>query len=191
MPERDVDYVDLPIYRDGLAAALKFTPSDLAANRAGRLGASQRSNQLHAIARASVISSVLALVAAGCVAAAIAVGIMTLIGFGALVIAATCAAWIGINVWYLVPVWRDVDAGTVSTLDGFVKASEHETDIKTRPGTSLPVWSYYWTVDDGQRFWVTGKAYAALVPARHRLYFLPSSRRIVAADPVRGDAPQT
>ncbi len=36
------EYVDLPIYHDELASALGFTPSDLEANRAGRLTASQR-----------------------------------------------------------------------------------------------------------------------------------------------------
>ncbi len=184
MPDHDVEYVDLPIYRDQLAAAMNSTPSDLDANRAGRLGANQLSNQKRAMARAVTISLGLALVGAACVAAAVAIGITSLIGFAALAVAACCAAWIGIGAWYNVPVWRDVNAGIVSMTQGFVKATESETDVQTGPGTRLPIWSYSWTVDDLQRFWVPGKAYAALTPARHRLYFLPLSRRIMAAEPI-------
>ena len=84
--------------------------------------------------------------------------------------------------------WRDVNAGVVSTVEGFVKGGERETDIRTGPLTSVPIWSYYWTVDGSERFWVTGKAYATLTPARHRLYFLPTARRIVAAEPTSSNA---
>lgn len=184
MDRRNVDYVDLPVYRDQLGQALHFTPADLEANRAGHLGPNQASYQSGAIARATAISVGLAVTAVACVAAAVAVGVTTLVAIGALVIALCCAAWIGINVRYLVPVWRDVNMGLVSSVEGFVKAGEHETDVATGSLTSVPIWSYYWTVDDRQRFWVPGRVYASLTPARHRLYFLPSSRRIVAAVPV-------
>lgn len=184
MPQTDVEYLRLPIYQDELAQALGFAVSDLKSNRAGRVGPQQISYQYRAIARATAISLVLALVAAGSVAAAIAVGITTLIALAALVLAAGCVALIGVGAWYNVPVWKDVQAGAVSSVEGFVKGAERKTDIRTRYGMSIPVWTYYWTVDNGQRFWVPGKAYAVLTPARYRLFFLPSSRRIVGVEPI-------
>jgi len=69
-------------------------------------------------------------------------------------------------------------------VEGFVKQTERETDIRTAYGQSLPIWTYYWVVDGGQRFWVPGRVYPVLTPARHRLYFLPQTRRIVAAEPI-------
>ena len=73
--------------------------------------------------------------------------------------------------------WLDVRDGAVSRIEGYVKQTDGETRT---PWTS--VWTFYWTVD-GQRFAV-GKAWAVLVPARHRLYYLPRSRRVVAAEPI-------
>lgn len=127
--------------------------------------------------------------AAGCIAAALAIGITTVIALGALVLAACFAVWIGINVWFLAPVWRDLNSGIVSSVEGLVKGQEKETDIKTGPMTSFPIWSYCWTVDGRDRFWVSGKAYAVLMPARHRLYFLPISRRIVGIEPLAVQTP--
>ena len=131
MQDANIEYADLPIYRDGLAQALKFTPSHLEANHARRLGMNQASVQSGAIARAGGVSVVLVLVAVACVAAAVAIGITTLLELAALVVAGCCAAWIGVNAWYLVPVRRDVSAGMVSSLEGFVKGVERQTDIRT------------------------------------------------------------
>jgi hypothetical protein len=81
------------------------------------------------------------------------------------------------------PVWQDVRAGVVSSVEGLVLPLERVTTLSAGY-QSIPIWSHYWTVDDGQRFWVPGQVYPVLTPARHRLYFLPSSRRIVSAEPI-------
>jgi hypothetical protein len=183
MPEGGVEYVHLPIYSDELARALSFTPSDLQENRTGRLSQPQAAAQLRAITRSVVKSIVLLILAAGCLAAWIAIGITAVLGVLFLALAATFLGWVGVFAWFMFPVWRDANAGVVSNVEGFVRPLERETTISA--GTQrVPIWSYYWTVDDGQRFWVPGKVYAVLTPARHRLYFMPTSRRIVAAEPI-------
>jgi len=178
-------YVQLPIYTDQLAAALNFSPSDLEANRAGRLSDSQRSNQYRSIRRAVTLATVFALLTVPCVAASIAIGITSGLGLLTLLLGAAFALFVAVFVRYTTPLWRDVDAGLVSSIEGMVSQSEKETDIRTGPFTTVPIWAYYWTVDAADRFWVSGKAYAALTPARHRVYFLPQSRRIMAAEPAR------
>jgi hypothetical protein len=183
MPDGVAEYVRLPIYQDQLCRALSFTPSDLQENRAGRLSASQRSTQLGAVTRSAIKSAVLVLFAVGGVALFAAIGVTTLLGLIPMVLAALFLAWVGIFAWYMPPVWRDVDAGIVSSLEGLVTPAERRRSV-TAGNMEVPIWSYYWVVDGGQRFWVPGQVYPVLTPARHRLYFLPSSRRIVAAEPI-------
>jgi hypothetical protein len=184
MPDAGAEYVALPIYREELAKALNFTPADLQENRAGRLSTSQYSTQLQVVGRAAAKSLVLLVLAIGCVAGAFAIGVTTVFALILLVLAAAFAAFIGVFAWFMPPVWRDAKTGTVSSTEGFVKAAERQTNIGTGPGRSVAFWSYYWVVDNLQWFWVPGKAYPVLTPARHRIYFLPSSRRIVAAEPI-------
>jgi hypothetical protein len=179
-----VEYVDLPIYRDQLASALKFTPSELAVNRAGRLSDSQRATLHRLIARYVGLSIVFIVLTAAAVVWALAIGVGSGLGVRLLLVAAAFLAFVGVFTWYMVPLWRDVAAGVVSSIEGMVRTTERETDIGTGHGRSFPIWSHYWVVDDSQRFPVAGMVYAALTPARHRVYFLPLTRRIVAAEPV-------
>jgi hypothetical protein len=179
----EVEYGHLPIYRDELARALNFTPADLQENRAGRLSQPQAAARLRGITRSVVKSIVLIILAAGCVASWIAIGVAGVVGLLFLVLAATFLAWVGVLAWFMFPVWEDARGGLVSSVEGFVLPLERVTTISVG-AQGIPIWSYYWTVDDGQRFWVPGQAYPVLTPARHRLYFLPSSRRIVAAEPI-------
>jgi hypothetical protein len=99
-------------------------------------------------------------------------------------LAACFIAFVVLVAWFNIPVWRDLQAGTVSNIEGFVRPAERGTRINTGSGKGVSVWTYSWVVDESQRFSVTGKVYAVLTPARHRLYFLPLSRRIVAAEPI-------
>lgn len=124
MSRDGVEYVDIPIYRDELAQALHFNPSDLQQNRAGRLSVSQRSTQLVARRRC----------------------------------------------------WDRVESR------GF-RAGERQIPIQVGL-VRTTAWTYCWIVDGTQRFWVAGKVYPVLTPARHRLYFLPTCRRILAAEPI-------
>lgn len=180
-----VEYVDFPVYHDELASALGFAPADLEANRAGCLTASERDFQLRPVRNTVLITAVFLLLAAGCVALVFTVGIGTGISTPSLVLAAVFLLTVGLLGYSSIPVWRDLRAGLVSTVEGMVRPAERETDIATRGGGRVPVFTYYWVVDDQQRFTVTGKAYGVLTPARHRLYFLPRSRRVVAAERVR------
>lgn len=184
MADAGAEYVALPIYHEELAKALNFTQSDLQENRAGRLSDSQRSTQLQAVGWATAKSVVLLALAVGCVVGALAIGVTTVLALILLVLAAAFVAFIGIFAWFMPPIWRDAKAATVSSTQGLVRAAERQTNIGTGGGRSLAFWSYYWVVDDLQWFWVPGKAYPVLTPARHRIYFLPSSRRIVAAEPI-------
>src|SRR2546428_6930750 len=184
MPEGGLEYVDLPIYHEKLSQALNFTAADLQENRAGRLSGSQRSAQLRVVARSAAKSVVLLLLAGGCVAAWVAIGVTTVLGLIPLVLAALFLAWIGTFAWYIPPIWRVGNARVVFSVECFVKPAERERDVSVGSGQSIPMWTYYWVVDDRERFWIPGKVYPVLVPARHRLYFLPASRRIVAAEPI-------
>jgi hypothetical protein len=184
MPDHQVEYVDLPIYHDELAGALRFSPSDLQANRAGRLTDSQRVTQFKTISQAIVISAVCLALAIGCLVLAFAIGVTTGLGVLIVVLTGCFSAFVILVAWFNIPFWRDLQAGIVSNVDGFVQPAEGEAWIRTGPGAGAPIWSFYWVVDNTQRFWVTGNAYAVLTPARHRLYFLPLTRRIVAAEPI-------
>jgi hypothetical protein len=181
---REVEYVELPIYRDQLASALKFTPSDLDLNRAGRLSDSQRAILHRLIARYVALSIAFILLIGAMVVWAFTIGVWTGLGVRLLLAAAAFLVIVGVFTWYAVPLWRDVAAGAVLSIEGMVRTVERETDIGTGRGRSYPTWSHYWVVDESQRFPVAGMVYAALTPARHRVYFLPLTRRIVAAEPV-------
>ena len=184
MAGREVEYVELPIYRDQLASALKFTPSELAVNRAGGLSDSQRATLDRVIARYVALSIVFILLTGASVFWAFTIGVGTGLGVRLLLAAAAFLVIVGVFTWYTVPLWRDVAAGAVLSIEGMVRTAERETDIGTGNGRRYPIWSHYWVVDESQRFPVAGMVYAALTPARHRVYFLPLTRRIVAAEPV-------
>jgi hypothetical protein len=178
------EYVDLPLYHKALAEALGFTEADLEANRAAHLSPSQSASLYGRLTfRMGGGATICVATAAGCVAWALAIGIGHRPSELFLALAAVllfAAGAIAVNGFKL---WRDLNTGVVSSVEGFVKPTEKETDIRTQLGTSVPVWSYYWVVGD-QRFAVTGKAYDVLTPARHRLYFLPVTRKVVAAEPI-------
>lgn len=113
--------------------------------------------------------------------------VTTGLGVQVLLIAAAFLAFVVLGAWFTYPLWRDLNAGIVSSVEGFVQPAERETRIRTGYGPGVQLWAFYWVVDNGQRFWVTGKAYGVLTPARHRRYFLPLTRRIVAAEPISSD----
>jgi hypothetical protein len=184
MPDHQAEYVDLPIYHDQLAGALGFSPSDLQANQSGRLTDSQRTMQFGQISRAIVMSAVFLALAIGCLVLAFAIGVTTGLGLLLVLLAGCFTAFLALIVWVNIPFARDLRAGVVSSIEGLVQPAERETRIRTGPGTGVPIWSYSWVVDGAQRFAVSGRTFAVLTPARHRLYFLPLSRRIVAAKPI-------
>lgn len=179
------EYVDLPIYREVLASALGFTPSDLNANRAGRLSASQRASLLRSdIVRLGGVALCL-LAAVGSVGLAFAIGtgdplFATLLSLAAVLIFAAGA--LAVSSFAL---WRDLTAGAVSRLEGQVEPTvrqfEATKSTPLRPASTYE--GYFWVVGD-QRFAVSGTAFGALTPARHCLYFLPRTRRVVAAEPM-------
>jgi hypothetical protein len=178
------EYVDLPIYHEELAAALGFTAADLEANRAGRLSAAQRSSWFRQYVYRSVsVVTVVALVAAGCIVIAFEIGIGASLSWSVLALAAlllVAAGYFGVVAFQLS---EDLNGGIVSSVEGFVQPYVKVTNIATGSyGPGMPVWTFYWLVDD-QRFAVYGKAYGVLTPARHRLYFLPRTRRVVSAEP--------
>ena len=128
-------------------------------------------------------SVILLLLAGGGIVAWFVIGVAAVFGLFPLVLAALFLAWGGIFAWYVPPVWRDASQGLVGTVEGFITPAERQTNIPFGY-FSLPILSYYWVVDGGQRFWIPGNAYPILTPARHRLYFLPTSRRVVAVEPI-------
>jgi len=179
------EYVDLPIYHEELAGALGFNEADLEANRAGRLSASERASWFrHHVYRAGGSAVVCLLLAAGCVATAFVIGIGYQLAWAALIFAALILFLGGYNAVVAFNLSQDLNAGIVSSVEGLVQPSVEVTNM--RPVSylpPLPLWTFYWVVGD-QRFWVSGKAYGVLTPARHRLYFLPRTRRVVAAEPI-------
>ena len=178
------EYVDLPIYHEELAAALGFTSADLEANRAGRLSAAQRSSWFRRyVYRSVAVLAVIWLLAAGCVALAFAIGVSANLSWSVLALAAlllVAGGYFGVVAFQLS---EDLNGGVVSSIEGFVQPSVKVTNVRTGLyGPGMPVWTFYWIVDD-QRFAVYDKAYGMLTPARHRLYFLPRTRRVVSAEP--------
>jgi hypothetical protein len=134
--------------------------------------------------RAVGTSAFCLLLAAGCVALATAIGFSDQLSWAILVLAGLFlfgAAALGLVAFRMS---QDLSAGVVLNIEGLVQPSVRVTNIKTGAlGPGMPVWTFYWLVGD-QRFAVNGKAYGVLTPARHRLYFLPRTRRVVAAEPI-------
>jgi len=178
------EYVDLPIYHEELASALGFTASDLDANRGGRLSADQRSALLRFEARRMVGIALSLLIAGGFLAAAFAIGITTGLSVRFLVLAALAAFVAALLGFSSLKLWPDISAGKVSSMEGFVNPGMETKHVgrNTAP-------DFYWDLGD-QRFHVPGKAYGVLTPAPHRLYFLPLTRRIVAAEPISSHGTQ-
>ena len=179
------EYVDLPIYHQELAGALGFNATDLEANRAGRLSESERAYWFRQyIYRAIGGASVCLLLAAGCVALAFAIGISYQLAWAVLVVGAACLFLGGYIAVFALNMSQDLNAGVVSSVEGVVQPGFDVTKVKSAAWLpAMPIWTFYWAVA-GQRFWVSGKAYGVLTPARHRLYFLPRTRRVVAAEPI-------
>ena len=175
----NADYLRLPIYSEGLSSALGFDQADLDANRAGRLGPGQRRAQVRQL-RVTTTGTIGVLVLA-CVFAFItgASGLGTRTGLNALLATGALLVAAGYFGWYGIRLFQDVRSGQVLSAEGVVRPGEREIKIGR-----TPVWTYYWNIDGGQRFAVIGKAYAALTPGRHRVYYLPSSRRVIAAEPI-------
>jgi hypothetical protein len=178
------EYVDLPIYHEELAAALGFTSADLEANRAGRLSAAQRTFWFRQhVSRAAGSAAVCLLLAAGCVALAFAIGIGYQLAWAILVLAALILFLGGYLAVVTLNLSQDLNAGLISSVEGLVQPSVEVSNMRTVSYLpAMPLWTFFWVVGD-QRFWVSGKAYGVLTPARHRLYFLPRTRRVVAAEP--------
>jgi hypothetical protein len=185
VPDQEVEYVDFPIYHQELESALRFTPSDLAANRSGKLSEAQRALLVKDDAKRIGCVVISLAVAAGCTSIAFAIGITTGLSLRILLLAAIAVFVAGVLGFTSFRLWDDVRRGAVSTLEGFVTPGERETHIDATSGPGTSVVQFYWTVDR-ERFYVSGKAYGVLTPARHRLYFLPLTRRIVAAEPISG-----
>ncbi len=179
------EYVDLPIYHEELAGALGFNEADLEANRAGRLSASQRASWFRQhVYRAVGSAAVCLLLAAGCVALAFAIGIGYQLAWAVLILAALILFLGGYMAVVAFNLSQDLTAGVVSSVEGLVQPSVQVINMRTVSYVpAMPLWTFYWVVGD-QRFWVSGKAYGVLTPARHRLYFLPLTRRVVAAEPI-------
>jgi hypothetical protein len=181
--DREFEYTALPLYRDGLSSALGFDPSDLGPNRVGQLGTGERRTQMRQLVITSTGTLVVLALAIVFVIVGFAFGPSARYGFQALLAAAACLFGAGYFGWYGIRLWLDIRAGVVSSIEGFVKPTERATRI----GSGLrgaTAWTYYWNVDSRERFAVPGKAYGALTPARHRLYYLPRTRRVIAAEPV-------
>jgi hypothetical protein len=175
------EYVDLPIYHEELASALGFSASDLDANRGGRLSAAQRSALLRVEARRMVGIAVCLPIAAGFIVAAFAIGITSGLSARFVALAAVALFIAGFLAFGSLRLWPDIRAGKVSSLEGFVNPG-----MQTKHVGRNTVPDFYWDLGD-QRFHVPGKAYGVLTPAPHRLYFLPLTRRIVAAEPISSD----
>jgi hypothetical protein len=122
-------------------------------------------------------------VAAGCIWIAFAIGIGASLSWSVLAVAALLLGADGYFAVVAFHLSEDLNGGVVSSIEGFVQPYMKVTNIATSSyGPGMPVWTFYWLVDD-QRFAVYGKAYGVLTPARHRLYFLPRTRRVVSAEP--------
>ncbi len=163
MGQKEVAYTDFPIYRQELRDALGFDDDDLAQNRAGRLGGREKETQLRQLRRsvAVTLGSLVVGVAIGCLGILLhftaSIVLQSFLLFGVTAVA----------VWYFgryaTRLWRDIQDGVVKNVEGFVR----QTDAKTVVGKYI-TYTYYWSVDRGPRFPVR-KAWAVLMPARHRI----------------------
>ena len=179
------EYVDLPIYQDELASAFGyFTKADLEANRAGRLTVTERSFQFRAVTKQLAIGSASLVLAVACLAWVVSIGNWSGSSVPLLLISGCLLAFAARSAWFSIPLWGELNAGVVSSVEGFVRPAERPTSVYVGGGRDMRVWSYYWMVDDQDKFQVSGKAYAVLMPAQHRLYFLPRTRKVVAVEPI-------
>jgi len=173
----DSDYARLPIYQEQLAAALGFSQVDLEFNRAGRLSSNQASTLMRDVA-SRVVGSVLALLFSiacltwGAMFSGAFLALGAIAGLACLLLAAKA-----------VQLSQDQRSGRVSKVEGWVQSSYSQEDVASRYGPRSTFLSFRWQVA-GQMFRVPGKPYAALVSARHRLYFLPVTRRVISAEPL-------
>ena len=187
MPDVGVRYADLPIYQDDLAQGLGFDAAELEMNRAGRLGPAEARLQMRRRVKAIGGSIVFVAAAVGFGFLLRAVGVASVSGVELLVAMALSLVLLGFGTRFATLLSLDLRAGAVESVEGVVKTAESATrvgPISVFPGTRI--WSYFWCLDNGQRFAVPGGAYAVLTPGWHRLYYLPRSRRLVAAEPVLG-----
>lgn len=178
MSQTEVPFTAFPIYRAELASALGFDDADLATNRAGQLGALERrtqNRQLLITASGTFGVLVFGVLCLGLAAVFAFVGGVLLNG-----VLAFLASLVGFGYFgrFGLRLWLDLRDGAVLSTEGFVKPTSSETRILGRSA-----WTYYWTVDDVERFAVR-KAWGVLMPARHRIYYLPRSRTVVAAEPI-------
>lgn len=178
------DYVELPIYDDELLAALGTDQNAVAINRAGRLAESQRVQLLRSLFRAGLIGVASLIGAAGCLMVAFVLGMTTGLGISLALLSGCFAAFIALAARYNLPLLRDIRGGVVSSIEGFVSSGERETRVRSGYGPGVPIKGYYWEVDSRERFWVSAEAFLALRPAEHRIYFLPKTRRVLAAEHV-------
>jgi len=181
-----VPYADLPIYREELARALGFDATELEMNRAGRLAPAEARLQVRRMVKAIGGTLVFLAAAAGFGSLMRTVGVASVSGVELLVAMALSLFLVGLGIRFATLLLLDLRAGVVESVEGDVKTAESATrvgPIGIFPGTRI--WSYSWYLDGGQRFVVPGQAFAVLTPGRHRLFYLPRSRRLVAAEPVR------
>ncbi len=191
VPDVDVPYADLPIYQDELAQALGFDAAELEMNRAGRLGPAEARLQMRRMVKAIGGSIVFVAAAVGFGFLLRAGGVASVSGVELLVAMALSLVLVGFGIRFATLISFDLRAGVVESVEGVVKTAESATrvgPIGIFPGTRI--WSYSWYLDSGRRFAVPGGAYAVLTPGWHRLYYLPRSRRLVAAEPVLGSRDQ-
>jgi len=184
MPDAQVDYVDFAVYHHELELALRFTPADLEANRQGRLSMPQRVLLVKDDAKRIAAAIVSIVVGVGCVLLALAIGITTELSARILLLVPAAVAVAGLLSWISFRFWEDIRRGEVCSVEGFVTP----TDKLIQTGTAFgPVLDFFWVVGQ-QRFRVPGNAYPVLTPARHRIYFLPLTRKIVAVEPTGRDS---
>jgi len=185
VPGVDVPYADLPIYRDELAHALGFDATELEMNRAGRLGPAEARLQVRRMVKAIGGTLVFLAAAAGFGSLWRIVGVASVSGVELLVAMALSLFLVALGSRFAALLLLDLRAGVVESVEGDVRTAESATrvgPIGIFPGTRI--WSYSWYLDGGRRFVVPGGAFAVLTPGRHRIFYLPRSRRLVAAEPV-------
>jgi hypothetical protein len=187
VPDREVEYVDFPIYHQELESALDFTASDLDANRTGKLSSSQRALLLKSDAKRVAIAAASVVIAVVLLVVAIRIGITSGLSLRILLLVGIALVVAGVLAMYSFRLWEDMRRGAVSMVEGMVTPSDKEVHVSGPNGPGATFLQFYWVVDQ-QRFWVPGKAYGVVARARHRVYYLPLTRRIMSADPVSGGA---
>lgn len=161
------------MYRGALADAVGFTDDDLAANQAGRLSAGQRASLVRSERNRIALVALCVVLVGLCLVVPALTGVNSLKDVKFLLLALVFTMLGGAVAFSAAQLWRDLQSGAVAQLESFVSST-----TKTDSGTA----NYYWIAGQ-QRFSVSGDMYTVLEPGRYRLYFLPRSRRIVAAEP--------